>query len=313
MAIELLVPCGSIEGAKLAAENGADAVYAGVVNLSMRPKRVEFAASNSLSDLVKFVHDNGMRLFAAVNVYMKAQDEDVFLRSVDEVSRSGADAIILSDIGAISYVSKNYPELPVHVSVCTSVTNVDAALFYEELGASVIVVSRSLDDLNEVRKIREAVDANLELFVHGGICYMYDGDCYLSSHWKQVWDYDEYLAVERLYGQNNTKGECQLICKRECSLVRDGEVLASGRLLRRHDQVGLHNLPFYIETGINILKIEGRAMPLPYIAEATRLYRQAIDMYLDDPKAFTIRDEWLPVVESLVGARFNYDMQWHIK
>lgn len=313
MPVELLVPCGSIEGAKLAAENGADAVYAGVTNLSMRPKRVEFSANNSLSNLVEFVHDNGMRLFAAVNVYMKAQDKDIFLSSVDEVSNSGADAIILSDIGAISYVKENYPELPIHVSVCTSVASADAALFYEELGASVIVISRSLDDLDEVKKIRESVNAKLELFVHGGICYMYDGDCYLSSHWKQVWDYDEHLAAERLYGQNNTKGECQLICKRECSLVRDGEVIADGRLLRRHDQVGLYNLPFYIETGIDILKIEGRAMTLPYVAEATRLYRQAIDMCLNDPEAFTVKDEWLLQVESLVNARFDYDMRWHIK
>lgn len=311
--LELLVPCGSMEGAKLAVENGANAVYAGVTNLSMRPKRVEFSIENSLTDLVKYVHENGVRLFAALNIYMKSQDEDLFKRSVDEVVTSKADAIILSDIGAIRYVRQNYPELPVHVSICTSVTNAEAARFYEDLGASVVVVSRSLDDLDEIKKIRESVDVDLELFVHGGICYMYDGDCYLSSHYKQVWNYDKALGAERLFGQNNTKGECQLICKRNCALTLEGETLAEGRLLRRPDQVGLHNLPFYIDNGINILKIEGRAMPLEYVAQATKLYREAIDLYLQDKEAFKVKDNWLPVIDRLIEARHEYERKWHIR
>lgn len=313
MAVELLVPCGSMEGAKLAAENGANAVYAGMSNLSMRPKRVEFQGDDDFRDVVKFVHDNGMRIFATLNVYMKQQDRKIFESSVEEAVASGADALILSDLGAVSYVRKNYPEVPVHVSICTSVTNVEAAKFYEDLGAEVIVISRSLDDLREIKKIRDSVNCGLELFVHGGICYMFDGDCYLSSYWKQVWGYDEHMGVERLMGQNNTKGECQLVCKRDCSLIRGEEVLAEGRLLRRPDQVGLVNLPFYLDIGIDILKIEGRAMPLEYVAKATRLYRNAIDMYLSEPQKFVVKQDWMPVVDELIQARHDYERQWHIK
>lgn len=313
MAVELLVPCGSIEGAKLAAENGANAVYAGMSNLSMRPKRVEFQGESSFKELVGFVHDNGMRLFAALNVYMKSQDKQIFERAVEEAVNSGADALILSDLGAVNYVRANYPDIPVHISICTSVTNPEAAKFYEDLGAEVVVISRSLDNLDEVKKIREAVNCSLEIFVHGGICYMFDGDCYLSSYWKQVWGFDEHMGAERLMGQNNTKGECQLVCKRDCTLTFNGEIQAEGRLLRRPDQVGLYNLPFYLDVGIDILKIEGRAMPLNYVAKATKLYRQAIDMYLSDPGKFMVAEEWMPVIDELIEARHDYERQWHIK
>jgi putative protease len=310
--MELLSPCGSMEGAKLAIENGADALYAGMTNLSMRPKRVEFN-DEPLEDLVDYIHKNGKHIYITLNVYMKSQDELTFRRAVDEVYNSGADAIIVSDIGAISYIKKHYPDLAVHVSICTSVTNPEAAKFYEEMGADVIVISRSLDDLEEIKKIRAAVSAGLEIFVHGGICYMFDGDCYMSSYWKQEWKFDEDLGRERLMGQNNTKGECQLVCKRFCSLTVDGETLADGQLLRRPDQVGLANIPFYIENGINILKIEGRAMPLNYVAEATALYRQAIDLYLESPDKYRVKNEWTPVVGDLVQARYDYERQWHIR
>lgn len=310
--LELLSPCGSMEGARLAIENGADALYAGVTNLSMRPKRVEFN-DEPFEGLVDYVHENGKHIYITLNVYMKSQDEGTFKRAVEEIYNSGADAIIVSDLGAIKYIRKNYPEMPVHISICTSVTNPEAAKFYEELGAEVIVISRSLDDKEEIKKIRQSVNAQLEVFVHGGICYMFDGDCYMSSYWKQEWKYDDDLGAKRLTGQNNTKGECQLVCKRFCSLTRDDQILADGQLLRRPDQVGLSNIPFYIDNGINILKIEGRAMPLHYVAKATALYRQAIDTYLTSPEKFSVQNEWEPLIGELVQARFDYEREWHIR
>lgn len=312
MSVELLSPCGSIEGAHLAIENGADALYAGVTNLSMRPNRVEFN-NEPFEKLVDFVHKKNKKIFITLNVYMKPQDEEFFRQSVDKVYNSGADAIIVSDLGAIKYIKKHYPDILVHVSICTSVTNPEAAKFYEELGADVIVISRSLDDLTEIRKIREAVSVDLEMFVHGGICYMFDGDCYMSSYWKQEWKFDENFGKERLYGQNNTKGECQLVCKRFCSLTQNEDILADGLLLRRPDQVGLFNLPFYIDAGINILKIEGRAMSLDYIAKATALYREAIDTYINNSDKYCLKNEWAPVVADLLQARRDYEIQWNIR
>lgn len=310
--VELMAPAGNLEGARLAIDGGADSLYAGVTNLSMRPKRVEFA-EDSFSRLVDYAHGRGKKIYAALNICLKPQDEEGFRSQIDNVYQSGADGVILSDAAAIDYTHQNYPNLPIHVSIMVSVTNPEAARFYKDLGASVIVIARSLNDMDETRKIVQSVpDADFEVFIHGGICYMFDGKCYMSSHWKQEWAFDPALGTARLFGQNNTKGECHLICKRSCTVNGSSKYRDEGRLMRRPDHVGLDDLPAYIDMGIKILKIEGRAMPLYYVAEATRLYREAIDAYQEDPKKYRIKEEWQPQIESLAKARREYESSWHI-
>lgn len=142
---------------------------------------------------------------------------------------------------------------------------------------------------------------------------MFDGICYMSSHWNQKWDYDVDMKTIRLVGQNNTKGECHLICKRSCSLVSGEKEVASGKLMRRQDDVGLDRIPFYLENGVKILKIEGRAMPAYYIKEATKLYREAIDLYLSDPIKYRVLDSWQPAIENLLEARREYERKWDVE
>ena len=306
-------PAGSLEGARLAVEAGADTLYAGLTNFSMRPKRAEFSPA-TFAELAEIAHARGRRIHAVLNVYLKPQDWSFYPARVAEAAEAGADAVIVGDLAAIDFIRREFPELPVHVSIQQSVVNPEAVRFFHERGASVVVVSRSLDDIGELERIRREVpEADLEVFIHGGICYMYDGNCYMSSHWRQQWGFDEDLGVPRLLGQNNTKGECQLICKRECSLVSDDRELGRGRMMRRPDQVGLENLPRYLELGVRILKIEGRAMPLYYIEEATRLYRQAIDLYYEDPERYVFRQEWRPAIARLLEARLEYERKWHIR
>jgi len=309
--VELLAPAGSLESAKAALEAGADAIYAGVTNLSMRPKRVEFT-DDMLVELVAFTHSLGKRIFITANTCVKDADWGLLEYWVEKIAAAGADAIIMSDVAAMRFVVANYPELPVHVSVMSTVANAESARFYEELGASVVVVARSVGDLEEVRKIREAVGIGLEVFVHGGICYIYDGNCYMSSYWKQEMKLDPDLGRLRPFGQNNSKGECHLICKRKFSLTQDGKEIDSGLLLRRDDMVGLDLIPAYLDLGVSIFKIEGRAMSLDYIRDGVRLYREAIDLALADPSRYAVREEWAPAVAELLRARFDYERAWHI-
>lgn len=310
--VELMSPAGNIDTAVLALESGADAVYAGVTNLSMRPKRVEFSQS-SFEELIDTVHGLSKKIYATMNVCPKPSDVNNFKKKIDELHQHGVDAVIVSDVGMMNWIHNNYPGLPIHASIMTSVVNVESARFYKELGASVIVVSRSLADIGGIKEIHESVDVDLEVFVHGGICYMFDGICYMSSYWKQKWDYDADMDAMRLVGQNNTKGECHLICKRYGSLTCKGKESAGGKLMRRPDDVGLDRIPYYLENGIGILKIEGRAMPAYYIEQATKLYRQAIDLYLSDPDRYTVLDEWTPVVEQLLEARRKYERKWDVE
>jgi putative protease len=308
---EIMAPAGSLEAAQVAFDAGADVVYAGVTNISMRPKRVEFGR-DSIGELLEYAHERGKKVYAVANVCPKPADIPLFEEKIAELYEKKADGIIMSDISMMEYVHANYPDLPIHASIMTSVVNAEAAKFYKDRGASVVVVSRSLKNMEQVRRIREETDIDIEVFVHGGICYMFDGDCYMSSYWRQKWDYDPDLGTHRLFGQNNTKGECQLICKRQCSLTGDEGELASGRLMRRADDVGIERIPFYVDIGVKILKIEGRAMPLRYIREATALYRQALDSYMEDPERFSFTDEWRQVVDRLIEDRFEYERTWHI-
>ncbi len=308
--IQLMSPAGSMEAARLAFDSGADIVYAGVKNISMRPKRVEF--DQDISELIDYAHARAKKVYVTVNVCPKTNDLPLFDDRIASLSALNADAVIVSDISVMEHIHKNYPRLPIHASIMTSVVNAEAAKFYKERGASVVVVSRSLDDLEEIKKISEEGEVDLEVFVHGGICYMFDGDCYMSSYWRQTWDFDPDLGRNRLFGQNNNKGECQLICKRDCRLQNESGVIADGRLMRRPDDVGLAKLPFYISMGVKVLKIEGRAMPPSYVANATRLYRQAIDLYYQDPKVFQVLDEWRPAIDDLIEARLEYERTWHI-
>src|SRR3990172_580965 len=189
--IELMSPAGSLEGAALAFDAGADVVYAGVKNLSMRPKRVEF--DQNLGELIDYAHGRGKKVYVTTNVCPKPSDIPLFERRMAEVSALGADAVIVSDPWVMEHVRDNYPNLPIHASIMTSVVNAEAAKFYQERGATMVVISRSLGDLDEIRRIKEDVKVDLEVFVHGGICYMYDGDCYMSSYWRQRRDYDPDL------------------------------------------------------------------------------------------------------------------------
>ncbi len=306
-----MAPAGNLDSARLAIEAGADSIYAGVKNLSMRPKRVEFT-DQSFAKLVNYVHSRQRKIYATMNICPKPMDIDNFKAKLAEIASLEVDAVIVSDLGMIDYIHQTYPQLPIHVSIMASVVNIEAAKFYKEHGVEVALVSRSLNNLEELSRISKSSGIDIELFVHGGICYMYDGICYMSSYWKQEWDWDPYMNRRRLMGQNNTKGECHLICKRPCTLSVNGQNLASGRLMRRPDDIGLEKLPEYLSMGVKILKIEGRAMPMYYIEEATRLYRQAIDLYLLNPEKYQLKQEWMPALERVLEARREYERKWHI-
>ena len=310
--VELLAPAGSLDTAKIAIEAGADAIYAGPSSVSMRPRRAEFK-NDQIAELIKYVHSKGKRVFVVANIFPKSCDVEYFKQNLAQIYEMGADALVVADLWALRYVKNNFKDIEAHVSIQASVSNVEAATFYEKNGADVIVMARSMPDINDIKKIREKVTCRLEVFVHGGICFMYDGNCYMSSYYKQKVAYDEERQINRTYGQNNTKGECHLVCKRNYDLNDNGSVLAKGRLMRRPDQIGLTQIPLFIESGANIFKIEGRAMATDYVEKSVRLYREAIDSYLESPSLFEASKDWLERAEDLKEYRLDYERKWNIK
>lgn len=312
MNIELMAPAGSLEIAEMAIEAGADAIYAGLNSVSMRPRRAEFT-EQGLQELIDYVHSQDKKVYVVANIYPKSCDVDYFKQAIATIYQMGADALVLSDLWALRYVKKHFDGIEAHISVQASVSSDVTARFFEENGADVIVISRSMPEIEDIKKIHQAVKCRLEVFLHGGICFMFDGNCYMSSFYKQSWKFDEERQIKRIYGQNNTKGECHLVCKRNFDLSNNGSKKATGRLMRRPDQVGLEKLPAYIESGVSIFKIEGRAMAINYVRQAVSLYRQAIDSYLQNPSQYKLKEEWLAEAEALKEYRLEYERKWNIK
>ncbi len=310
--VELLAPAGSFKAAQYAIEEGADALYLGLSGVSMRPRRAEFD-KEELDKTIKLIHSKGKKAYVVANIFPKSYDVDFFKDALEDIYRMEADAIVVSDIWSLRYVKDNFKNIEAHVSIQASVSSDKTAAFYERNGADVIVVSRSMPNLEDIKRIRKAVSCRLEVFAHGGICFMYDGNCYMSSHFEQKIKFDKERNIHRVYGQNNTKGECHLVCKRPFELRENGSTLAKGCLMRRNDQVGLRDLPLYIESGINIFKLEGRAMADNYVKRAVKLYRQAIDTYLNDSAGYTVAEKWLSQAEDLKEYRLEYERKWKIK
>ncbi len=310
--IELLAPAGSLEAAQIAIESGADAVYAGPSSVSMRPRRAEFT-NEQLKELIDYAHSKNRKVFVVANIFPKSCDIDYFKKNLAQIYEMGPDAFVVADIWGLRYVKKNFKNVEAHVSIQASISNVAAAKFYEQNGADVVVVARSMPDFNDIAQIRAAVNCRIEAFVHGGICFMFDGNCYMSSYYKQKLDFDEERQITRTYGQNNTKGECHLVCKRNYDFNNNGTTITSGRLMRRQDQVGLELIPLFIQSGVNIFKIEGRAMSKDYVRQSVSLYRQAIDSYLSNPQFFKASDDWTNQAEALKVHRLEYERSWNIK
>ncbi len=271
---ELLAPAGSLEKAKVAFMYGADAVYAGTSRLSLRT-RAEMN-SDSLEETIKYAHKIGKKVYVALNIY--AYDED-YKEIEDEVKRLneiGADALIVADGGIIEIVKKIAPNMPIHVSTQANSTSLHSCEFWKNNGASRIILARELskDKISYIMK-NKSKDLEIEMFIHGAICFAYSGRCYLS----------QYLSDR---GANC--GDCSQPCRWQYKITAE-EVNTPGSIINLdYDEKGtyifsskdlclINQIPGIIDMGVESLKIEGRLKTEYYLATVVRAYRQAIDDY----------------------------------
>ena len=178
--VELLAPAGSLEKAKIAFMYGADAVYAGTSKLSLRT-RAEIN-SDTLADTIIYAHSIGKKVYVALNIYAMDEDYAEIEREVKRLDKLGADAIIASDVGVINTIKKIAPNMEIHVSTQANTVSLHAAEFWKNFGAKRIVISRELSK-DKIKYIMENKpdDLDVEMFIHGAICYAYSGRCYLSK------------------------------------------------------------------------------------------------------------------------------------
>lgn len=283
---ELLIPAGNLEKLRTAVLYGADAVYVGAADLSLRASQAEFG----LADLevgVREAHQKGVKVYAAINIFAKNKDLPAAQVIIEQLGEIHIDGVILSDPGVLNIVKKTNPNLTIHLSTQANTTNIEAVRFWKAQGIKRIVLARELS-LSEISEIAAAVSGvELELFIHGAMCIAYSGRCFMS-------------ALQT--GRSSNHGECTQPCRWEYLLYESSRpteplILEDDQrysyLLSSKDLCMIKYLPEIMAAGITSLKVEGRMKSVYYVAVVTRTYRNALDAFIKDPVAFKCLPEWL--------------------
>ena len=288
---ELLVPAGNMEKLRMALLYGADAVYLGGKAFGLRA----FASNFSLPEMkeaVVFAHSLHKKIYVTVNIFAHNEDINVLSDYLCRLEETGADAILISDMGVWSVARQVIPDMPLHVSTQANTTNWAAVKAWENLGASRVVLARELS-FTEMREIADKTEVELEAFVHGAMCISYSGRCWLSSY---------------LTGRDGNRGACAQVCRWEFSLTeknRPGEIYdvagdeRGTYIMNSKDLCLLPYLPELMEAGICSFKIEGRMKSAHYVASVASVYRRAIDACWADPVQYTVQKVWTDELEKV--------------
>ncbi|RAM49604.1 MAG: U32 family peptidase, partial [Hapalosiphonaceae cyanobacterium JJU2] len=265
---ELLAPAGNWECAEAAVENGADAIYFGLDRFNARMRAENFTEAD-LPELMEYLHSRGVKGYVTLNTLIFPQELREAQQYIRSIITAGVDAVIVQDIGICRLIRHLSPDFPIHASTQMSITSTAGVEFAESLGCNLVVLARECS-LHEINKIQSQLayrssSLPLEVFVHGALCVAYSGQC---------------LTSEALGGRSANRGECAQACRMPYELIADGEVMNLGDrkyLLSPQDLAGLEVLPDLVKSGVACLKIEGRLKSPEYVANVTRVYRQALD------------------------------------
>ncbi len=265
--VEILAPAGSFESMKAAVAAGADAVYIGGSRFGARAF-AENPGEDKLLEAIDYVHLHGRKLYLTVNTLMKEQEMKELFEYLLPYYRHGLDAVIVQDLGVLSFVREYFPDLPIHASTQMTITGVYGAGLLKELGAERVVTARELS-LKEIRQIHQQVDVEIESFVHGALCYCYSGQCLFSS---------------LIGGRSGNRGRCAQTCRLPFDVKDKGKTLGKKEeryCLSLKDLSTLDLIPDMIEAGVYSMKIEGRMKSPRYTAGVVSIYRKYADLYLE--------------------------------
>ena len=265
---ELLSPARDFEQLMMSLTYGADAVYLGGNSFTLRASAGNF---DDLAGAVALCHKHGAKAYITCNAVLTNDDATGLPGFLEEIARAGADAVIVSDIGALELAKKYAPAVEIHISTQAGVMNFESARAFHGLGASRVILARELP-LTEIARIRKHTppELGLEAFVHGSMCVSFSGRCLLSN----------YLA-----GRDANRGECAQPCRWKYHLVeerRPGEFLEiiednGTYIMNSRDLCMIDHIGELTAAGVTSLKIEGRMKSAYYAAVVTNAYRRAID------------------------------------
>jgi putative protease len=288
---ELLAPAGNLKKLETALRYGADAVYCGVEQFSLRALAGNLTVSE-LSRACETTHSLGKRLYLTLNAFLRPGEEVAARELLESLLSVPVDAYIVADPGMLQLVRQVDPDREIHLSTQANTTSGLAAHFWQDQGVKRLNLARELS-LQEIAAIRASVTLGLEVFVHGAMCMAYSGRCLLSAS---------------LSGRSANHGTCSHPCRWKYSLqeeMRPGEYMPIEEdergtyIFNSRDLCLIGHLPDLINAGVDSLKIEGRMKSLYYVAAVTRVYRAALDAWRDDPGNYRIDPQWYRELEAV--------------
>ena len=267
--LELLAPAGSLEAFEAAVEAGADAVYIGAPALNARALAKHFSMAQ-IAAMIDHAHRRRVKVYLAMNSLMKEEEIPQAVRTLGLLEALAVDGVILQDLGLYHLAATHFPALRLHASTLLGAHNSIAVRQFVEMGFKRVVLARELT-LEEIGQIRARnPEVELEVFIHGALCFSYSGLCLFSSY---------------LGGKSGLRGRCVQPCRRRYTWAGPGRGPQSGYLFSMHDLAGLEFLPRLREAGITSIKIEGRMRSAHYVRQVVKAYRLVLDAPPEDRQA----------------------------
>ncbi len=263
---ELLAPAGSLEKLKIALMYGADAVFLGGKQFSLRSRASNFELS-TIEEAVNFAHALGKKVYVTTNIFPHSDDLEGLIPYLQALETIKVDAIICASPAVID-LAKKHTNLEIHVSTQQSITNSKAIDFWYKRGVKRVVLAREVS-LNELSTLKDNTQADLEVFIHGGMCVSYSGKCTLSN---------------TMTDRDANRGGCAHSCRWNYDLIENNEVVNDKTpfSMASKDLQSVRYISKIIDLGIDSLKIEGRMKSIHYIATVVKTYRKLIDDLIDD-------------------------------
>lgn len=307
--VELLSPAGNFISLRAVLENGADAVYIGLDDFNMRANANNFSL-NDLKEVSGLCSEYSAKSYLCSNIILNETNALKLQKQLPQIAAAEIDGVILSDIGLIEDTVGC--GLEAHISVQENISNSFTLKTLKKLGAKRAILSRELS-LNQIKKIADKSPIETEVFIHGAMCMAISGRCFLSYG---------------LYGRSANCGDCLQPCRKNWTLtyeedknkdvvnfsdIEDESFIISKsydnsyrtNFFSPKDMMMIEYIPELIEAGIDAFKIEGRARSPDYGAMVTRVYRQAIDSYLKNPKEYKFNTKWKDELNEVFNRGFD--------
>ena len=257
--VELLAPAGNYDALLGAVNAGADAVYLGGEQYGARAYADNFSRDEIISG-IRLAHIYHKKIYLTINTLVKERELEGLYDFLLPFYEAGLDGVIIQDLGVLAYVRRYFPGLELHASTQMTLTGSEGVSFLKEYGVSRVVPARELS-LEEIKDLKQT-GAEVEIFIHGAMCYCYSGQCLFSSI---------------LGGRSGNRGRCAQPCRLPYEINGGKECFP----LSMRDMCTIDLLPELIESGVDSFKIEGRMKKPSYVAGVTAIYRKYIDQYYE--------------------------------